>query len=56
MADNQITKFYIYDNSDELIETIDSVEKAFKFFSGVDDMEYNEGGYRYRLEKKKWVI
>ena len=35
---DNITKFYIYDNSDELIETIDSVEKAFEFLS-------NEGSY-----------
>ena len=43
-ADNQITKFYIYNTEGDIVEVIDSVDKAFEFLE-------NEG--RYVVKEKK---
>ena len=39
-------KFYIYNTQGELVEIIDSVEKAFEFLD-------NEGGYKVEKNKRK---
>tara|TARA_Y100001951_G_C11190775_1_gene211387 strand:+ start:180 stop:338 length:159 start_codon:yes stop_codon:yes gene_type:complete len=43
-ADNQITKFYICNTEGQLVEIIDSVDKAFEFLE-------NEGSYVVKEKK-----
>ena len=42
----KMKKFYIYNTQGELVEIIDSVEKAFEFLD-------NEGGYKVEKNKRK---